>query len=111
MGRADVGPIWFTWSEAANLWAAAAKADTTGWTPAAKGNLKRAVDKLADALPMMNDPNAMFLIVRGQTPVPATPPPREPNWKPAPPSLVPPYAVRKQLRERTLAVGRRRRTR
>jgi hypothetical protein len=62
--------VTFTWSEAANLLVAANHAanhaDTTGWTPAARGNLKRAIEKLAAAVPM-DDPNAFFLIVRGQT--------------------------------------------
>lgn len=60
----------FTWSEAANLLVAAAQHDTSGMTPAARGNLKRATEKLAAAVPM-DDPNAMFLIVRGQTVVKA----------------------------------------
>lgn len=56
----------FTWGEGANLLAAAAQVDTKGWTPAARGNLKRAIEKLTVALPMP-DPNAFFLVVRGQT--------------------------------------------
>jgi hypothetical protein len=58
--------VTFTWSEAANLLAAAGQASTEGWTPASKGNLKRAIVKLAAATPM-DDPNAFFLVVRGQT--------------------------------------------
>lgn len=56
----------FTWGEAANLLAAAGVVETKGWTPAARGNLKRAIEKLTAALPM-HDPNAFFLVVRGQT--------------------------------------------
>lgn len=56
----------FAWGEAANLLVAATHTDTRGWTPAARGNLKRAIEKLAAAVPM-NDPNAFFLVVRGQT--------------------------------------------
>lgn len=56
----------FTWSEAANLLNVGIQADTRGWTPAAKGALNRACEKLAAAIPM-DDPNAMFLVVRGQT--------------------------------------------
>jgi hypothetical protein len=55
-----------TWNEAANLLNVGIQADTHGWTRAAKGSLNRACEKLAAALPM-DDPNAMFLIVRGQT--------------------------------------------
>jgi hypothetical protein len=66
--------VTFTWSEAANLLVAANHADTAGWTPAARGNLNRAIDKLAAAVPM-DDPNAFFLVVRGQTPLPPSRPP------------------------------------
>jgi len=61
-----------TWSEAANLMVAAGNADTKGWTPASRGALRRAVQKLAEAIPM-DDPNAVFLVVRGQTVVKAAP--------------------------------------
>jgi hypothetical protein len=67
--------VTFTWGEAANLLSAAARANTDGWTRAAKGNLKRAIEKLAEATPM-DDPNAFFLIVRGQTIVKGAPAPR-----------------------------------
>lgn len=60
-----------TWGEAANLLVAAGKAETGHFTPAARGNLKRAIVKLAAAIPM-EDPNGFFLIVRGQEPAPAT---------------------------------------
>jgi len=60
----------FTWGEAANLLVAAQQRDTTGWTPAARGNLRRACEALAAAIPM-TDPNAFFLVVRGQTVVKA----------------------------------------
>lgn len=56
----------FTWGEAANLLVAAQSMDTKGWTPAAKGNLRRACEALAGALPLP-DPNAFFLVVKGQT--------------------------------------------
>lgn len=56
-----------TWGEAANLLVAAGTAETGHFTPAARGNLRRAIEKLAAAVPM-DDPNAFFLIVRGQTP-------------------------------------------
>jgi hypothetical protein len=56
----------FTWSEAANLLNVGIQANTRGWTLASKGSLNRACEKLAAAIPM-DDPNAMFLIVRGQT--------------------------------------------
>lgn len=56
----------FTWSEAANLLVVAQQADTRGWTPAAKGNLRRACEALVAALPL-TDPNAFYLVVRGQT--------------------------------------------
>lgn len=59
-----------TWSEAANLLNVGILADTRGWTPASKGSLNRALEKLAAAIPM-DDPNALFLIVRGQTVVKA----------------------------------------
>lgn len=62
--------IELTWSEAANLIVAASNTETKGWTPASRGALKRAILKLAEAIPM-DDPNAMFLIVRGQTVVKA----------------------------------------
>lgn len=58
--------VTLSWSEAANLIVAASQADTTGWTTASKGNLKRAIGKLVEATPM-DDPNAFFLVVRGQT--------------------------------------------
>lgn len=60
----------FTWGEAANLLVAAQQMDTRGWTPAAKGNLRRACEALAAALPL-SDPNAFYLVVRGQTVVKA----------------------------------------
>jgi hypothetical protein len=60
----------FSWGEAANLLVAAQQMDTTGWTPAAKGNLRRACEALATAIPM-EDPNAFYLVVRGQTVVKA----------------------------------------
>lgn len=56
----------FTWGEAANLLVAAQQTHTKGWTPAAKGNLRRACLALAAALPM-TDPNTFYLVVRGQT--------------------------------------------
>lgn len=56
----------FTWSEAMNLAVVASQANTTGWTRAAKGALLRAIQKLGEAIPM-DDPNAVFLVVRGQT--------------------------------------------
>jgi hypothetical protein len=55
-----------TWGEAANLLVAAQQVSTKGWTPAAKGNLRRACEALARAIPM-TDPNAFYLVVRGQT--------------------------------------------
>lgn len=55
----------FTWSEAMNLLTIAAKADTSSWTPASRGALQRAMEKIATALPM-DDPNSVFLVVRGQ---------------------------------------------
>lgn len=58
--------VTLTWGEAANLLVAAVNADTSGWTTAAKGNLRRAIEKLATEIPMV-DPNAFFLVVRGQT--------------------------------------------
>lgn len=62
--------VGFTWGEAANLLVAAQQMDTKGWTAAAKGNLRRACETLAEAIPM-TDPNAFFLVVRGQTVVKA----------------------------------------
>jgi hypothetical protein len=60
------------WSEAANLLVAANaivedRAKMRGWTPAARGVLRRAVLKLAVAIPM--DDNGIFLVVKGQTPL------------------------------------------
>ena len=56
----------FTWSEAANLLIAAQQCDKAGWSRAARANVKRAVEKIATALPM-DDVNGFFLVVKGQT--------------------------------------------
>jgi hypothetical protein len=59
----------FTWSEAANLLVAAKSTNTRGWSRAAKGNLQRAIGKLLTHVRVEEDLNAMFLVVKAQTPV------------------------------------------